>query len=161
MFYSLPPFSIEIKKEADDESKGLFRRSYVCSVDNWNLELKHMGGRWFAGLPCAAWLFARGKCVCVCIHVCGLTGKLDCAQNCVSAYCNSLQSVVPADAAALGLIPGQLQTDLRPHLLTTMTDVSGDVLRLHRFQCRGLNLRHFGSIQPPNLHEDGFPSFSG
>lgn len=60
---------------------------------------------------------------------------------CVAAYCNSLQSVVPADAAALGLIPGQLQTDLRPHLLTMMTDVSGDVLRLRRFQCRAAFVR--------------------
>lgn len=42
-------------------SKGIVWRSSVCFVDNWDLELKHRGGRWCVG-------FCLVVCVCVSVH---------------------------------------------------------------------------------------------
>lgn len=42
-------------------SKGIVWRSSVCFVDNWDLELKHRGGRWCVG-------FCLVVYVCVSVH---------------------------------------------------------------------------------------------
>lgn len=104
--------------KADGVSKGVVWRSSVCSVDNWDLELKHRGGRWCVG-------FCFHGCLCVRVCMCmdrqtrlNTVCEFVCLCVLTETHCRTGVSSPRRYRCSLrsesGLIPGQPETDLRP-----------------------------------------------
>lgn len=79
----------------------------MCFANNWDLELKHRGGRWcvgfsFCGCVCIKCMNRKSEC-CVCVLECPYSNSVSGPRR----YRGSMWSE-PV------LIPGQLRPDLRP-----------------------------------------------
>lgn len=78
--------------KANAVSKGEVWRSSVCFVDNWDLELKHRGGRWCVGFCFLGSVYVR-VCVCVLTVCASIRLSALCVSVLVCPYQNSVSDM--------------------------------------------------------------------